>query len=170
MVTADALTGSWAGASGLLQFMPSNILNHAVDQNRDGKIDIWRDPVDALGSAANYLKHSGWQAGQGWLVEVLPPPGFDPATVSGVDVPVECSKALARHSRAMPTEAWRSLGFQLAGDGAWPVMDTATTLIQPDGPAGRSFLALPNYRVLLRYNCSNFYALTVGLLAHELAL
>lgn len=150
----DGLTGSWAGAMGQTQFMPTVYLAHAVDFDGDGRRDIWTSVPDALASTANYLRDAGWRPGEGWGFEVLLPEGFDPV--------------LADEITPRTLAAWRTLGVRPARER--PAMDEAVlaTLILPAGIRGPAFLLLPNFKAILRYNTALSYALTVGHLADRL--
>ena len=155
-IAPDAMTGSWAGAMGHTQFMPSTYQQFAVDFDRDGRRDIWGTTADALGSAANYLKASGWQAGQPWGFEVrLPPSGFD----HGLSAP-QTTKTLAE---------WRGLGVTPVVEPALADPAPPLQLILPAGASGPAVLVTRNFRAILRYNNSVSYALAVGLLADRLA-
>jgi len=140
------MIGSWAGAMGQPQFMPSNFLALAVDLDRDGRKDIWHIVPDVLASIANFLKHWGWKAGADWGYEVVVPPGFDYA-----------------RSRASYSE-WAALGVTRA-DGAPLPADGKAILFFPSGAAGPAFLAGENFEVIKRYNNSDVFALAAGHLA-----
>lgn len=158
----SALTGSWAGAMGQPQFLPSSYLSHAVDGDGDGRADIWNSSADALASIGNYLQKKGWKRGLSWGNVVTVPPGFDRAAIVNPDKPKTCVRPLERHSRWMPVGDWKAKGLTSAAP--FPADDVMATLIEPDGPEGRAYLATANYRVIMEYNCSNFYALSVALL------
>ncbi len=168
LATREMLVGSWAGAMGHPQFLPSSYLARAVDGDGDGRIDIWRSSPDALASIGNYLADAGWQRGQRWGMEVIVPSSLDREAVRRVEVSPTCPRVHARHSRWLTVGEWRRLGL-LPMDVAWPSDDTRATLIEPDGPGARAFLTFDNYRALLDYNCSNFYALSVALLADNVS-
>ena len=160
------LQGSWAGAFGNPQFLPSVYLRLAADGNGDGRADIMNDSADALASIANYFRDAGWREGQPWGVGAYVPSGFDVAAYrTPIAAPV-CSRVHERHSVYKPVSEWRALGIQpqrAIGD------DVLVTLFQPDGPGTPAWLLTSNYRVILEYNCSNYYAMSVGLLADEIA-
>ena len=148
----SGLKGSWAGAMGQTQFMPDNYLRLGVDQNGDGKVDIWGSDADALASAANLLAQAGWKRGQSWGYEVVLPQGFDYAEAEG-----------PRH----PWSFWAARGVTLAGGGApteAEALEEAAILL-PQGANGPAILALPNHYVIRRYNNSVSYALAIGLTA-----
>jgi membrane-bound lytic murein transglycosylase B len=142
-------TGSWAGAMGQPQFLPSSYLSHAVDFDGDGRTDIWRSVPDALASIANYLQKKGWRAGLPWGVEVIVPRTFD-----------------HRASRGTFAE-WSKRGVQRADGGQFPNAGEVI-LFFPSGSAGPAFLVTENFIVLKRFNNSDAYALAVGALADRL--
>ena len=148
------MIGSWAGAMGQTQFLPSSYLAYAVDADGDGRRDIWGSMADVMASTAHFLARAGWQAGQPWGVEVRLPPGFDPG--------------LADASVQQPTRRWADQGVSTLGGAPLPEMAEATILL-PAGARGPAFLIGPNFRAILRYNNSTSYALAVGLLAQALA-
>ncbi len=162
------LTGSWAGAMGNPQFLPSSYLASAVDGDGDGRADIWGSEADTLASIANYLAKAGWKRGEPWGLEVSVPAGLDRASIAGTEVSATCPRVHARHSRWMTVAEWRARGLTPVGKG-WPADTLRATLIEADGPGGRAFLAFDNYRALLNYNCSNYYVISVGLLADALS-
>ncbi len=149
-IEPDAMIGSWAGAMGQMQFIPSTYLAYAVDFEGDGRRDLWGSRADALASGANYLSRSGWRAGIGWGEAVVLPKGFD-AALAGLDKP----RTIAQ---------WRRLGIEARGPDARSV-----SLILPEGAQGPAFLVTENFRVLLQWNRSTSFALAVGLLADRIA-
>ena len=162
------LRGSWAGAFGQSQFLPSSYLAYARDGDNDGVADIWGSTADTFASIANYLKQRGWQAGTGWGFPVGVPAGFDRATVANPERPAKCIRPLERHSRWLPAEAWRAKGFQPL-NALWPADGVMMTLVEPDGDGQGAYLTTQSYRAIMEYNCSNFYALSVALLANAVA-
>lgn len=151
---ADRMTGSWAGAMGHTQFMPTSYLAHAVDFNEDGRRDIWADnPIDALASTAAYLAHFGWTTGQPWGVEVTLPRDFD-YTLSGERI---------RRS----TDFWVSRGVRAADGGSLPSYDTASILL-PAGARGVALMIFDNFRVIERYNPADAYVIAVGHLSDRI--
>lgn len=148
------LTGSWAGAMGHTQFMPSVYQRFAVDFDGDGKRDIWTSVPDALASTANYLRAHGWRPGEGWGTEAVLPATFD--------------AALADETTPRSFAAWRALGVTPAHDRPVPDEAAEATLILPAGIRGPAFLLQPNFAVILRYNTALSYALTVALLSDRL--
>ncbi len=153
-IAPEAMSGSWAGAMGLTQFMPSTYRRHAVDFDGDNRRDIWRSPADALASAANYLRRSGWQSGAPWTIEMTLPAGFD--------------FDHADPSATLPLEAWQLIGLTRPAGRAWPQSAELFRLLLPAGAQGPALLVGANHRAILRYNASTSYALSVGLLADAL--
>lgn len=165
-ITVDQLKGSWAGAMGQPQFMPSSYLKYAVDFDRDGKADIWTTPADVFGSIGNYLKQFGWTAKERWGREVK----LTRAVQAKIDrtVPMRTSncKAEREMTQARPLAAWAKLGVRLATGAALPRADMRASLVRGDK---RFFLVYPNYEALLGYNCANSYAVSIGLLSDRIA-
>lgn len=163
-VSRAQLVGSWAGATGNPQFLPSVYLRLARDGDGDGKADIWNSPADTLASIGNYFANAGWRPGQPWGLAVSVPAGLDRSTLTTRLVSPRCPRVFERHSRWMTMAEWRAMGLVPQARG-WPADSVLATLIEPDGPGATAYLLTGNYRVILDYNCSNFYALSVGLLA-----
>jgi membrane-bound lytic murein transglycosylase B len=147
------MNGSWAGAMGPFQFMPSSYRNFAVDADGDGRINLWGSVPDALASAANYLSKSGWQDDQTWGRPVKLPKQFD--------------VALAGLKTSLPLSRWQELGVRRSNGRALPIRDLQASLIIPDGPDGPAYLVYDNFRVLLRWNRANSFAVAVGTLAES---
>ncbi len=158
----SALRGSWAGAMGQPQFLPSSYLSYAVDGDGDGHADIWNSEPDTLASIANYFERKGWQRGLPWGQIVSVPQGFDRALVKNPVAPRTCVRPLEKHSVWLPISRWKAFG--LTSMVPFPADTTLATLIEPDGPGQGAYLATANYRVIMEYNCSNFYALSVAVL------
>lgn len=152
--TAANMYGSWAGAMGHTQFIPTTYLAHSADYDGDGRSDIWQNIPDALYSTANYLRASGWVAGHTWGYEVRLPQGFD--------------WRLADETTARPLAQWAQLGITRIGGQAFPRPDDQAKLIAPAGSGGPAFLMLRNFDVIKRYNNATSYALAVGHLADRL--
>lgn len=153
-ITVDGMTGSWAGAMGQTQFIPTTYNDHAVDFDGNGKRDIWHTEADALASAANYLRTSNWQPGAPWGMEVRLSEGFD--------------YALADMSIRKSLSEWADLGVTDArGRPLTSQPSTEATLVLPAGHRGPAFLVMNNFRSILRYNNSTSYALAIGLLAER---
>ena len=164
----ERLKGSWAGAMGQPQFLPTSFVASAIDGDGDGVADIWESGDDTAASIANYLKRAGWVRGQGWGLAVRVPADLDRERVRDLVQPRECVRVLAKHSRWITLGEWRQLGLARADGNPWPADATLATLVEPDGPGGAAYLTFGNYRRLLDYNCSNFYALSVALLGDAL--
>lgn len=164
-VPRSRLVGSWAGATGYPQFLPSVYLKMARDGDGDGKADIWTSEADALASIANYFVSAGWRRGQPWGIAVTVPATLDRASVATRTNAPRCPRVMQRHSRWLTMAEWRQRGVVPQGV-AWPGDSVLATLLEPDGPGKTAYLLTGNYRVILDYNCSNFYALSVGLLAN----
>ena len=165
-VPRSRLTGSWAGAFGNPQFLPSAYLRVARDGDGDGFADIWTSRADTMASIANYFRDAGWRSGQPWGVRATVPAGFDRAANQGLITAPSCPRVHARHARWRTVAEWRRMGVN-AQEAIRD--DVLTSLIEPDGPGKPAFLLTGNYRVILDYNCSNYYALSVGWLADEIA-
>jgi membrane-bound lytic murein transglycosylase B len=155
-ITPEGMLGSWAGAMGQTQFIPTTYNTHAVDFDGSGKRDIWNSSADALASAANYLKASNWQAGQPWGMEVTLPTGFD--------------YALADMAVRKPISEWSGLGVKTARGAAIgaDLADQQGSLLLPAGHRGPAFIVMNNFRSILRYNNSTSYALAIGLMSQRL--
>lgn len=153
--SADAMVGSWAGAMGHGQFMPSAILDFAVDFDGDGKTNLCADdPTDALASIANYLKKHGWKKGQPWGFEVTLPKGFE-YTASGLD-------------QVRPSREWGDMGVRAVDGGPVPDYGPGSILL-PAGAGGVALLVLRNFHAILRYNKAEAYAIGIGHLADRIA-
>ncbi len=150
----DRLVGSWAGAMGHTQFIPTTYLDHAVDFDGDGRRDLWGSLPDVFASTANYLRKSGWQPGLPFGWEARLPEGFD------------FSRAHIGESRTVAQ--WQALGVRRADGKPLPEIARPVSLVVPSGWNGPVFLVTQNYRAILRYNNAAAYALTVGLLAERL--
>jgi len=158
-ITLPKMKGSWAGAMGHTQFMPSTFMRYAVDEDRNGHIDIWGSVPDALGSGANYLKALNWDGTRTWGREVQLPPGFDVGLAS---MDTDAKETMR------PLSFWSERGLRQADGGALPVQDLQASLILPAGSNGPAFLVYDNFRAILKWNRSAFYAIGVGHLADRL--
>jgi membrane-bound lytic murein transglycosylase B len=163
-IPRERLVGSYAGAFGYPQFLPSVYLRDAVDADGDGTPNIWSSEPDALASIANYFVRAGWKKGEPWGVAVRLPANFDRSRVASKLTPPRCPRVFGRHSRWLSMREWQALGV-VTEKGAWPDGAIMATLLEPDGPGKTAYLLTSNYRTILDYNCSNFYGLSVGLLA-----
>jgi membrane-bound lytic murein transglycosylase B len=150
-ISPAAMTGSWAGAMGQPQFMPSSFLRYAVDWNGDGRRDIWTSPPDVFASIANYLAKCGWHPGVPWGQPVTLPPGY---------------AATSDRDRFRTLGDWMRDGIRRADGTQFSRTDPKGALVLPDGQGGQAFLVYDNFRVIRRYNPSDFYALAVGLLGN----
>jgi membrane-bound lytic murein transglycosylase B len=148
------MTGSWAGAMGHTQFIPTTYEAYAIDFDGDGRRDVWTSPADALGSAANYLRVSGWLSGKSWGYEVVLPARFN--------------YRLAEDGTSRALAEWARLGVARAHGAAFPRPGDHASLIAPAGAGGPAFLMLRNHTVIKRYNNSTAYSLAVGHLADRL--
>ena len=153
-ITPDAMVGSWAGAMGQSQFMPSSFVQYAVDHDGDGKRDIWGTHADVFASAANYLAQAGWQAGEIWGREVQLPVGFD-QDLTGLKV----KKTLAE---------WQAMGLRRANGTDLPQAAMSGSVVLPGGEGGPAYLVYDNYRTIMRWNRSFYFATSVGLLADRI--
>lgn len=153
-ITADELIGSWAGAMGQCQFMPSTYLRYAVDYHNKGQHDIWTDEADVFASIANYLAAEGWDRDLTWGREVVL---TKPLAESDVGL-----------TRKYLLSEWAKRGIRSLDGDPLPTKPLQASLVQPDGPSGRSFLVYDNYRALMRWNRSTYFATTVGLLADRI--
>jgi membrane-bound lytic murein transglycosylase B len=156
---ADRMTGSWAGAMGQCQFMPSSFLKYAADGDGDGRRDIWTSKADVFASAANYLATVGWQAGETWGWPVRTPERFD-AKLASPDV------------RKTAAE-WARLGVRPLRDRAVPASSSSAAvpllqLVLPEGPGGAAYLVGENYRAIMRWNRSTYFAVAVGSLSDRI--
>ena len=153
-VTVNQLSGSWAGAMGQTQFMPSAFRQHAIDGDGDGKIDLWGSVPDALTSAAHYLNRIGWESSVIWGREVLLPEKFLFHKVNFQD--------------HVPLAQWRRLGITNADGTPLSYYDVDAKLLLPTGYLGPAFLVYPNFDVIMQWNRSEYYALAVGYLADQI--
>lgn len=153
-IRAADMMGSWAGAMGQCQFMPSSFLRAAVDNNGDGRKDIWKTQSDVFASAANLLRSNGWVKGRIWGRPVQLPASFDPSLIGH-----DTRKSLAE---------WQRLGVRRSDGRNLPVVNIAGSIIMPGGAGGPSFIVYENFRAILKWNRSDFFALTVGYLSDRI--
>lgn len=159
------LVGSYAGAFGNPQFLPSVYLRLATDGDGDGRADIFTNRADTFASIANYFRDAGWRPGQPWGVRASVPQGFDFSPYrTRINSPV-CPRVHERLTRWLTVAEWRSVGVVAQRGLADDVM---VSLFQPDGPGTPAWLLTGNYRAILEYNCSSYYAMSVGLLSDEI--
>lgn len=154
-ITPDRMVGSWAGAMGHMQFMPSTFLNYARDADGDGRRDLWGSIVDAMASAAHFLKKMGWNPDLEWGQEVRLPQGFD--------------YSLAGTHHRLTLEDWIARGVQPVSGPALLPADQKASLLVPAGHKGPAFLVTDNFHVIMRWNRSEYYALSVGHLADRIS-
>ena len=153
-ITPEAMVGSWAGAMGQSQFMPSSFVRYAVDYDGDGKRDIWGTHADVFASAANYLAQAGWRAGETWGRQVQLPSGFD-RSIADLNV----KKTLAE---------WQELGLRRSNGADLPQAAMSGSVVLPGGEEGPAYLVYDNYRTIMRWNRSFYFATSVGLLADRI--
>jgi len=160
-IEARTMTGSWAGAMGQTQFMPSSYLEYAVDFDGDGHRDIWKSTPDALASIANYLKGYGWKAGETWGREVRVPEAARERIAAAIPKRAEGCYAIRNMTERRPLSQWRGLGVTLPNGQPLPPVDIVAGLVDV---GERKFLVYPNYDAILGYNCAHYYALSAALL------
>jgi len=153
-ITLDRMRGSWAGAMGNFQFMPSSFVSFAIDYDNDGKRDIWQNKYDSFASAANYLSKSGWRNDQTWGREVRIPKKFD--------------KNLVGLKNRKNISEWRKLGVLRVDGRDLPKRNLMGSLVMVNGPNSRIFLTYSNYLTILKWNRSKFFAIAVGMLAEKI--
>lgn len=164
-VARGQLVGSWAGAIGNPQFLPSVWLRVAQDGDGNGTRDIWNSRADTLHSIAAYFRAAGWRPGEPWGVPAYVPGNLARDPLETELVSPRCPRVFARHSQWRTIGEWKAMGVRpqkIVSD------DVLAVLFEPDGPGKPAYLLTGNYRVILDYNCSNYYALSVGLLADEI--
>ncbi|HYD05531.1 MAG TPA: lytic murein transglycosylase [Reyranella sp.] len=154
-MTTQQMKGSWAGAMGNMQFMPSTFTKWAVDRDGNGRIDIWNSMPDAFASAANFLRGIGFKPGLPAADEVTLPQNFP---LEQADTTVE-----------KPVRAWAAMGVKRAGGGALPASDEPSSIILPAGWRGPAFILYPNFKAVMNWNRSTLYALSVTILAQQIA-
>ena len=164
-IDAPSMTGSWAGAMGQTQFMPTSYMSYAVDFDGDGHRDIWKSNPDALASIANYLKGHGWKGDETWGREVrVSAPVLEQITATIPKRTMGCY-AVRNMTERRPLDEWRKLGVTRVDGGALPNAELTAGLVDV---GERKFLVYPNYDAILGYNCAHYYALTVALLGDSL--
>ncbi len=150
-ISLKQMKGSWAGAMGQCQFMPSSFLRLAVDYDGDGRKDIWKTPADVFASAANYLAKSGWRGKQTWGRQVQLPGSFENA------------KASLKVKKSLTT--WQKIGVRRVNGRNLPSVSIKGSVVLPDGKGGPAFMVYDNFRVIMKWNRSTYFATSVGLLA-----
>lgn len=154
-ISAADMKGSWAGAMGQCQFMPSSFFNFAVDANGDGHKDIWNTKIDVFASAANYLSKSGWNYGERWGRRVVLPKNFP--------------ENLIDRNLTKPLSYWASQGVKLPNGAALPSENMSAAIVAPDGPDGEAYVVYSNFQTIMKWNRSTYFATSVGLLADAIA-
>ena len=154
-ITVERMVGSWAGAMGQSQFMPSSFLSRAVDFDGDGRRDIWDTKADVFASAANYLKRAGWRDDQTWGRKVRLSAAFD--------------RSVAEQKTVLRLSDWQARGVRRADGSDLPARDLRARLVLPGGDDGPAYLVYSNYEAILRWNRSNYFAVAVGSLADRIA-
>ena len=155
-ISVESMKGSWAGAMGQCQFMPSSYRAYAYDWDQDGRTDIWTNKADVFASIANYLKNANWRNDLTWGRQVTLPVGFD-------------GKELAKAKTRKTMEEWRALGLRNFDGGPLPKRNLTSRLVLPDGEEELAFLVYGNFESTLRWNRSNYFALAVGALSDGMA-
>ena len=151
-VSLAQFKGEWAGASGQCQFLPSSWVKYAVDYDGDGRKDIWGSKPDVFASIANYMKHNGWQTDEPWAIQVKLPAHFD--------------MKLEGKTIVKPVSEWNAMGVRTESGQPLPYENLQASIVKPFG--GPVFLAYPNYKMILRYNNSIYYAGAIGYLADKI--
>jgi membrane-bound lytic murein transglycosylase B len=164
-IDAPSMTGSWAGAMGQTQFMPSSYLSYAVDFDGDGHRDIWKSTGDTLASIANYLKGFGWNGDETWGREVKVSAAVRAGIASSIPKRTEGCYAIRNMTERRPLAEWQKLGVRLTDGRALPKAAIPAGFVDV---GERTFLVYPNYDAILAYNCAHYYALTVALLSDRL--
>ncbi|UOB75481.1 lytic murein transglycosylase [Pseudoalteromonas sp. APM04] len=167
-ITLDKFKGSWAGAMGQTQFMPTSFNAYAIDYNNDGRKDIWTTKEDAFASIANYLKQEGWNDSLTWGRQVMLPDNFDNKyiLVRGTKTRKQWLEYWNDSERSL--NEWQALGVRRADGTALPNVDVRAALVMPDDINGRMFLAYDNYKVLMHWNRSYYFATSVGYLSDRI--
>lgn len=148
------MVGSWAGAMGQCQFMPSSFLNFAIDYDGDGRKDIWSTKADVFGSAANYLSSSGWKRGQTWGRAVVLPKGFN--------------SGLAKLNVKKTINEWQAIGVRRINGNDLPARNLQASIVYTEGEGSAAYMIYDNYRTILKWNRSTYFAVAVGTLADRI--
>ncbi len=164
-----SMKGSWAGAMGQPQFIPSSYLTYAQDFDGDGRRDIWSTKADVFASIANYLAQHGWNRSETWGRLVSLPDGFEARLAELRRTKRSGCRAIDKMTVPKLLSEWQAMGVRRAyGNRDLPTREMPASLVRPDGPDGPSFLVYRNYHAILRYNCAHHYGLTVGTLADRI--
>jgi membrane-bound lytic murein transglycosylase B len=154
-IKVNNMVGSWAGAMGQCQFMPSSFINYAIDYDGDGRKDIWSTKADVFGSAANYLSKSGWKGGQTWGRSVKLPQNFN--------------SDLANLKVKKTINEWQAFGVRRSNGSNLPVRDLVASIVYTQGVGSAAYMVYDNYRTILKWNRSTYFAVAVGTLADRIA-
>ncbi len=167
-ITLDKFKGSWAGAMGQTQFMPTSFNAYAVDYDKDGRKDIWTTQADAFASIANYLKQAGWNDDLTWGRQVKLPEGFDKNYVlkRGTKTRKQWLEYWAKSERSLAD--WQALGVRKMDGTDLPNVDVTAALVMPDDMGGLMYLAYDNYKALMHWNRSYYFATSVGYLSDRI--
>jgi membrane-bound lytic murein transglycosylase B len=167
-IALDDFKGSWAGAMGQTQFMPTSFNSYAVDYDKDGRKDIWTTEVDAFASIANYLKQAGWNDDLTWGRQVKLPENFDSKYIlkRGTKTRKEWLEYWQQSERSL--EQWQALGLRRADGSDLPNVKVTAALVMPDDENGRMYLAYDNYKALMHWNRSYYFATSVGYLSDRI--
>lgn len=167
-ITLDKFKGSWAGAMGQTQFMPTSFNSYAVDYNGDGRKDIWTTEEDAFASIANYLKQEGWNDDLTWGRQVKLPEGFDNANIlkRGTKTRGQWLEYWKNSERSLAD--WQALGVRKMDGSDLPNVDITAAMVMPDDTNGRMYLAYDNYKALMHWNRSYYFATSVGYLSDRI--
>lgn len=157
-IPLDSFTGSWAGAMGQSQFLPSSFLTYAVDFDKDGKTDIWRSKADVFASIANYLAKEGWRDDQTWGRQVK------------LTEPALAQLAGLHRTAAKPMSEWQKLGVRRFNGDALPAVNINANLILPDGADGRAYLVYNNFQTLMKWNRSSYFGVSVSYLSERIKM
>lgn len=156
-IAADEMKGSWAGAMGQNQFMPSSFMRYGADGDGDGKIDIWNSVDDVFASTANYLAKEGWKPGESWGREVILPVDFVP------------ERAGLKEAQSKTVGEWEKLGIRLNSDQNLPDTHQRAWIVTPDDIPGRAFMVYDNFRTIMRWNRSYYFAISIGMMADAIS-
>ncbi len=155
-ITLSDFKGSWAGAMGQSQFLPSSFLTYAVDFDQDGRIDIWNSTADVFASIANYLSSEGWRGDQTWGRQVK---------LTNIDT---AGMASLNRASARPLAEWQALGVRRFDGSNLPAVELNANLILPDGPQGRAYLVYNNFQTLMKWNRSSYFGVSVAFLSERI--
>jgi membrane-bound lytic murein transglycosylase B len=167
-IRVENMKGSWAGAMGQNQFMPTSFLAYAVDGDGDGKKDIWTNKADIFSSMANYLKKEGWDDKLTWGRQVILPEGFDVSLAIPKNTGGRSNWLKAWAEKEKTLEEWQALGLRRMDGRDLPLVDIKAALVFPDNESGRVYLAYDNYKSLMHWNLSYYFVSSVGLLSDQI--